>query len=52
MSIYSLGLVVERLLRYSKLTVADEIENALSYYEATFLRDGCNFCAANPAPTA
>src|SRR6218665_1734909 len=27
-----------RLLRYSKLTVADEIENALSYYEATFLR--------------
>ena len=26
-----------RLLRYSKLTVADEIENALSYYEATFL---------------
>ena len=28
-----------RLLRYSKLTVADEIENALSYYEATFLRE-------------
>jgi phosphoenolpyruvate carboxylase len=27
-----------RLLRFSKLTVADEIENALSYYEATFLR--------------
>jgi len=26
-----------RLLRYSKLTVADEIENALSYYESTFL---------------
>ena len=26
-----------RLLRYAKLTVADEIENALSYYEATFL---------------
>ena len=28
-----------RLLRYSKLTVIDEIENALSYYEATFLRE-------------
>ena len=28
-----------RLLRYSKLTVADEIENALTYYEATFLRE-------------
>ncbi|MDP3797315.1 MAG: phosphoenolpyruvate carboxylase [Polaromonas sp.] len=28
-----------RLLRFSKLTVADEIENALSYYEATFLRE-------------
>jgi phosphoenolpyruvate carboxylase len=28
-----------RLLRHSKLTVADEIENALSYYEATFLRE-------------
>nr|WP_315430016.1 phosphoenolpyruvate carboxylase [uncultured Albidiferax sp.] len=28
-----------RLLRMSKLTVADEIENALSYYEATFLRE-------------
>jgi phosphoenolpyruvate carboxylase len=28
-----------RLLRYSKLTVADEVENALSYYEATFLRE-------------
>ncbi|HRA61064.1 MAG TPA: phosphoenolpyruvate carboxylase [Burkholderiaceae bacterium] len=27
-----------RLLRFTKLTVADEIENALSYYEATFLR--------------
>jgi phosphoenolpyruvate carboxylase len=27
-----------RLLRFSKLTVADEIENALSYYESTFLR--------------
>ena len=28
-----------RLLRYSKLSVADEIENALSYYETTFLRE-------------
>src|SRR5436190_5919288 len=28
-----------RLLRASKLTVADEIENELSYYEATFLRE-------------
>ncbi|QNN58492.1 phosphoenolpyruvate carboxylase [Diaphorobacter ruginosibacter] len=28
-----------RLLRYSRLTVADEIENALSYYEYTFLRE-------------
>ena len=28
-----------RLLRYSRLTVADEIENALSYYESTFLRE-------------
>ncbi len=27
-----------RLLRFTKLTVADEIENALSYYESTFLR--------------
>ena len=26
-----------RLLRFTKLTVADEIENALSYYQATFL---------------
>jgi phosphoenolpyruvate carboxylase len=26
-----------RMLRYSKLTVSDEIENALSYYHATFL---------------
>lgn len=25
-----------RLLRFSKLTVADEIENSLSYYESTF----------------
>lgn len=28
-----------RLLRYSKLSVTDEVENALSYYEATFLRE-------------
>ena len=28
-----------RMLRYSKLTVADEIENSLSYYHATFLRE-------------
>jgi phosphoenolpyruvate carboxylase len=28
-----------RLLRYTKLTVADEIENALSYYQATFLNE-------------
>ncbi len=28
-----------RLLRFSKLTVADEIENALSYYDSTFLRE-------------
>jgi phosphoenolpyruvate carboxylase len=27
-----------RMLRIAKLTVADEIENALSYYHATFLR--------------
>jgi phosphoenolpyruvate carboxylase len=27
-----------RMLRYSKLTVADEVENALSYYPVTFLR--------------
>ena len=27
-----------RLLRFSKLTVEDEIENSLSYYESTFLR--------------
>jgi phosphoenolpyruvate carboxylase len=26
-----------RLLRFTRLTVADEVENALSYYEATFL---------------
>jgi phosphoenolpyruvate carboxylase len=28
-----------RLLRFSRLTVIDEIENALSYYETTFLRE-------------
>ncbi|HMN21494.1 MAG TPA: phosphoenolpyruvate carboxylase [Ottowia sp.] len=28
-----------RLLRFDRLTVADEIENALSYYESTFLRE-------------
>jgi phosphoenolpyruvate carboxylase len=28
-----------RMLRYSKLTVSDEIENALSYYTATFLTE-------------
>ena len=28
-----------RLLRYDRLTVADEIENALSYYESTFLTE-------------
>ena len=28
-----------RLLRHSKLTVADEVENALSYYETTFLHE-------------
>ena len=27
-----------RMLRFTKLTVADEIENALSYYQSTFLR--------------
>ncbi|WP_298232020.1 phosphoenolpyruvate carboxylase [uncultured Azohydromonas sp.] len=27
-----------RMLRYTKLTVADEIDNALSYYRTTFLR--------------
>jgi len=27
-----------RMLRHAKLTVADEIENALSYYQTTFLR--------------
>ncbi|WP_397392900.1 phosphoenolpyruvate carboxylase [Polynucleobacter sp.] len=28
-----------RLLRFTKLTVADEIENSLTYYETTFLRE-------------
>lgn len=28
-----------RLLRFTKLTVRDEIENALSYYETTFLQE-------------
>ncbi|MFM6987018.1 MAG: phosphoenolpyruvate carboxylase [Hydrogenophaga sp.] len=28
-----------RLLRFTKLTVADEIENSLSYYQATFLSE-------------
>ncbi len=28
-----------RMLRFSKLSVADEVENALSYYHATFLRE-------------
>ena len=28
-----------RLLRFTKLSVADEVETALSYYEATFLRE-------------
>ena len=28
-----------RLLRFSKLTVANEVENAISYYESTFLHE-------------
>jgi phosphoenolpyruvate carboxylase len=36
-----------RLLRFTKLTVADEIENALSYYEATFLRQIPRSCTAS-----
>jgi phosphoenolpyruvate carboxylase len=28
-----------RMLRYTRLTVADEIENALTYYRSTFLRE-------------
>ncbi|MCD0505696.1 phosphoenolpyruvate carboxylase, partial [Bordetella petrii] len=54
-----------RMLRYTRLTVADEIENALSYYRSTFLnviprvygemsrllsRDAAKPFAAPPAP--
>ncbi|HYG46157.1 MAG TPA: phosphoenolpyruvate carboxylase [Bordetella sp.] len=54
-----------RMLRYTRLTVADEIENALSYYRSTFLnviprvygelsrllgRDSAKPFAAPPAP--
>ncbi len=54
-----------RMLRYTRLTVADEIENALSYYRSTFLpviprlyadlskllnRDGPKPFSAPPAP--
>lgn len=54
-----------RMLRYTRLTVADEIENALSYYRSTFLpviprvyadlskllsRDGSKAFSAPPAP--
>ena len=54
-----------RMLRYTRLTVADEIENALSYYRSTFLpviprlyadlskllnRDGPKAFSAPPAP--
>ncbi|GAA4341012.1 phosphoenolpyruvate carboxylase [Pigmentiphaga soli] len=54
-----------RMLRYTRLTVADEIENALSYYRSTFLpvipqlyahlarllgRDGGDPLAAPPEP--
>lgn len=54
-----------RMLRYTRLTVADEIENALSYYRSTFLqviprlygdlsklltRDGAKPFAAPPPP--
>jgi phosphoenolpyruvate carboxylase len=35
-----------RLLRVSRLTVRDEIENALSYYHTTFL-----LCARSPGST-
>jgi phosphoenolpyruvate carboxylase len=48
-----------RMLRYSKLTVADEIENALSYYHATFLREipgstpsWRSTCPARPCPAS
>src|SRR3546814_20837186 len=55
------------MLRYTRLTVADEIENALSYYRSTFLnviprvygelsrllgRDPAKPFAAPPAPLA
>jgi phosphoenolpyruvate carboxylase len=33
------GLWQTRMLRYTRLTVADEIENALSYYRLTFLSE-------------
>jgi hypothetical protein len=46
-----------RMLRTAKLTVADEIENALSYYHATFLREIPRLyreieepCPATPVP--
>ncbi|NDP37410.1 MAG: phosphoenolpyruvate carboxylase [Rhodoferax sp.] len=39
MKAHVLQLWQTRLLRSSKLTVADEVENALSYYESTFLRE-------------
>lgn len=34
-----IGLWQTRMLRYTRLTVADETENALSYYQTTFLRE-------------
>jgi hypothetical protein len=42
-----------RMLRYSKLTVADEIENALSYYRITFLRElpACTTTSSRTSPT-
>jgi phosphoenolpyruvate carboxylase len=36
-----------RMLRYSKLTVDDEIENALSYYRITFLRHSTPIAAVS-----
>jgi phosphoenolpyruvate carboxylase len=41
------------MLRYSKLTVADEIENALSYYRITFLRElpACTTTSSRTSPT-
>jgi phosphoenolpyruvate carboxylase len=38
-----------RLLRFTKLTVADEIENALSYYEATFPGSTPSWSTSSPA---